>query len=106
MTFNPNETTITRLQRASDKGFWCTLALRFGQFWDFVDKRAIDKHMMAWATFAVTCYMMFWAMEYLWAHDTQTGTDLGLKIAAILLPWTPVQGKVIQWYFVARDGTT
>lgn len=92
-------------RRATDHGFWCTAALRFGQFWDFIDKRQIDKHAMAWASFGVTSYMIFWCMEFIWAHPERPGLEIGAIIAAMMLPWTPVQGAVIKWYFAARNGT-
>jgi hypothetical protein len=94
------------LRRNSDHGVWCTLAIRFGQFWDFIDNRDIDKHAMTWATFSVTCYMIYWCMEYVWVHPEKSGLDIAAVIAAIMLPWTPLQGAVIKWYFASRDGST
>lgn len=83
-------------------GFFCTLALRFSQLWDFIDKRDIDKHMMSWAVFGITCYMLYWSMEFVWSHPDKPGLEVGAIVAALMLPWTPVQAKVIQWYFDSR----
>ena len=89
-------------RRQADKGWLCWVALRFADAWDWVDDRDIDKHLMAWATFSATVYMLFWCMEYAWAHPEKPGLEIGLIIAALLTPWTPVQGAVIKWYFASR----
>lgn len=75
---------------------------KLSAFFDWFDNRDIDKHLMVWATFAVTCYLMYWVTEYVWAHSDKSGLDVGAVVAALLLPWTPVQAKVIDWYFKVR----
>ena len=90
------------LRRDTDKGFWCSAAIRFSQLWDFIDARDIDKHLMAWATFAATCYVGYWCTEFVWAHPDKPGLEVGAIVGALLLPWTPMQAKVIQWYFESR----
>lgn len=70
-------------------------------FWDFVDSRDIDKHVMAWAIFAITVHLMIWS-----AHFAQTSLRPGAEIAEILgaiwAPWNLVQAGVVAWYFRAR----
>jgi hypothetical protein len=89
-------------RRESDRGFWCVVARRFSDLWDFVDKRQIDTHLMAWAVFCATGYIVYWCMEFVWYHDKLSGLETAAIIGAILLPWTPLQAKVIDWYFKAR----
>lgn len=89
-------------KRVGDNGWLCRSALRAGQFWDFIDKRDIDKHAMSWAVFAVTCYIVFWILEFIWDHPARSGIDIGAVIAALMVPWSPVLAAVIKWYFDAR----
>lgn len=93
-------------RRRDDRGVLCWVAMRVSQAWDWIDKRDIDKHLMAWAVFYITYYMVFWCMEFIWAHPERPGLEVGLIVAAIMVPWTPVQAAAIKWYFEARtDGT-
>jgi len=71
-------------------------------FWNWIDARDIDKHAMSWAVFGITCYMLYWTMEFIWAHPEKPGLEIGAIIAALMVPWTPVQAAVIRWYFAAR----
>lgn len=89
-------------KRASDRGAWCWIAQRLSDIWNFIDARDIDKHAMAWAVFAVTCYQIFWVMEFVWDHPEKPGLEVGAIVAALMLPWTPVQAAVISWYFNSR----
>lgn len=81
----------------------CWIALRFAQFWDFVDKRDIDKHLMAWATFGMTFYMLDWTLDFIYSHPDKPGLDVGAIVAAYMVPWTPMQAAVIKWYFESRS---
>jgi len=76
---------------------------RLTQFWEWFDNRDIDKHLMSWAVFFVTCYLIYWTTEFVWAHHEKPGLDIGAIVAALMLPWTPVQAAVIAWYFRARS---
>jgi len=96
---------MSEQRRATDDGFLCALALRASQFWSFIDERDIDKHLMAWATFLMTCYIMQWVLTFVWLYPDKAGLETGLIIAAVLAPWTPVQAKVIQWYFESRNAS-
>lgn len=80
-----------------------TWAGRLSAFFDWFDDRDIDKHLMVWAVFGVTCYLLYWVMEFVWENAAKSGIEVGLIVAALLLPWTPVQAKVIDWYFKARQ---
>lgn len=96
----------TRGKRSGDKvGFaaiTCWTAARLSEFWDFVDKRQIDVHLMSWAVFALAGYTVYWSMEFVWTHPEKPGLEVGAIVAAINLPITPVLAKVVDWYFKAR----
>lgn len=94
---------MTEERRADDHGFWCTLALRFSQFWDFVDKRDLDKHAMSWATFYITWKIVEWATHFVANHPDKPGLEVAAILGAVMLPWTPVQAAVVNWYFKARQ---
>ena len=88
-------------RRADDKGVLCWIAARASQAWDFVDNRDIDKHLMAWAIMAGTMKLAFWTLQFAYMSP-RGGTDVAAIIAAIWLPWSAVQGAVVNWYFKAR----
>lgn len=90
-------------KRASDRGVLCWVALRMSQAWDFVDKRDIDKHVMAWMTFGLTFYLVDWTLDYIYAHPEKSGADLGFIVAAYMVPLNLMQAAVIKWYFDARS---
>lgn len=89
-------------RRAGDGGILCKVALRAGQFWDFIDQRDIDKHLIAWATFYITYFLLNWVLNFVWVYPDKPGLEVAAIVAAVLMPWTPVQGAVIKWYFAAR----
>lgn len=90
-------------KRAADRGAWCWFAQRFSEAWDFIDKRDIDKHVVAWIVLYVTVYLLDWTLDYIYAHPDKSGVDLGLVVAAYMVPWSAVQAAVIKWYFEARS---
>ncbi len=83
------------LRREEDRGW-------LARFWEFVDKRQIDVHLMAWAVFSLGSYVSFWAMEFVWAHPDKPGLEVAAIVGAIMLPITPMVAKVVDWYFKAR----
>lgn len=89
-------------QRATDKGFLCVVALRAGQFWDFIDKRNIDKHAVSLAILYGTVVVTRWAMVYAAAHADKAGIEVAAVIAAILAPYMALQAAGIGFYFRAR----
>lgn len=89
-------------RRASDGGILCWVALRAGQFWDFIDKRDVDKHVVTWWSFYVTGYLIDWSLEFVFKHPDKPGLEVAAIVTAIMLPWTPVQGAIVKWYFESR----
>lgn len=89
-------------RRASDKGPLCWLALRAGQFWDFVDKRDIDKHTVSVAIMYGTVKITGWAMLYADLANGKPGLEVAAILGAVLAPWMALQAAAIRWYFEAR----
>lgn len=91
-----------RVRRADDRGWWCWVAARAGDTWDFIDKRDIDKHIMSWATFWMTYYIVDWTLEFVFLHPDKSGLEVAAIVGAIMVPWSTMQGAVIKWYFASR----
>ncbi len=98
-------------ERADDGGWLCWTAQRLTQFWDWVDGRDIEKHMMAWAVFIATLsgtwYLVDWTLDYAYAHPERSGVELGLLVAAYMVPWNGVLtvfAFVVKWYFERPKG--
>ena len=79
----------------------CRIARVAGLFWDFVDKRDIDKHAMAWVIVAGTVKLTYWSVAFA-AASSRPGTDVAAIIAALWVPWSGVQAIVVHWYFDSR----
>lgn len=79
----------------------CRIAQYMSLFWDFVDKRDIEKHAMAWAIVLATIKFGFWTMDFA-RYSERPGMDIAAIIGAIWLPWSGVQAMVVRWYFTAR----
>lgn len=110
--------------RAGDNGFWCVVALRCSQAWDFIDKRDIDKH--ATAVIIITAYMVgtyhvvMWGARFAerWIFGAEamasaapkviSGTEVAMVIGAVLGPWTllgsVVISTIVNFYFKSRPG--
>lgn len=89
-------------RRASDLGPLCWLALRAGQFWDFIDKRDIDKHAVSVSIMLGTLKITTWAMLYAEKVDGKPGLEVAAVLGAVLAPWMALQAAAVKWYFEAR----
>lgn len=68
------------IDRAGDRGFWCAVARRFSDVWDFLDRRDIFEHALTiWTLYMVERYTV-WCMHFAESHPDMDG----LKMAAIL----------------------
>lgn len=94
---------MTENRRSTDNGFLCTLALRAGQFWDFVDKRDIDKHLISLAILVGTVIVTRWGMWFAENITGYTGTEVAMLIAAVLAPYMAMQAAALKFYFEARQ---
>ena len=88
--------------RATDRGFLCSLALRFSQAWDFIDKRDIDKHTVSIVIMYGTYELTRWAMRFA-EHGDRPGIEVAAIIGAVFGPYMLLQGAAIKWYFDARS---
>lgn len=98
--------TEPRGRRSEDKQgvarVLCWTARRLSEFWDFIDQRQIDVHLVCWAFLALTGYVVFWAMEYVWLHPDKPGLEVAAIVGAVTLPLTWIMPKIIEQYFKAR----
>lgn len=85
------------IQRESEKWFGPLTLM-----WDWFDKRDIDKHAMSWAVFYGTAWILWWATHFVQTHPDKPGLEVAAIIAAVMVPWTPLQAAVVNWYFRAR----
>lgn len=106
----------THTDRPGDKGFWCAVARRFSDVWDFIDDRDIDKHATAlsiitfflWGTVKLTQWGMHYADAWMEAAKVHAipGTEVALVLGAVLGPWSLLVGAVlsfvVSFYFKAR----
>lgn len=68
------------------------------RFWDWFDERDIDKHILSLAVMFSTIKLTFWAVVFASA-SAKTGAEIGMIIAAVLVPWTPLQAAALKWQF-------
>lgn len=105
------------VDRAGDKGFWCSVARRFSDLWDFIDARDIDKHATALGVILFfmwgTVKLSMWGMQYAdrWmdaakAGHAIAGAEVALVLTPLFAPWSLLTGIVlsfvINFYFKAR----
>ncbi len=89
-------------RRREDGGPLCWLALRAGQFWDFVDKRDIDKHAVSLCILYGTVRVLEWAMAFTAAHPDKPGLEIAAIVGAVSAPYMALQAAAIRFYFDAR----
>lgn len=78
----------------------CALAW-LTRLWDWIDKRDIDKHAVAWAFLIGTGKVTAWA-TYFAEYSQRPGLETAAVIAAATAPFMAVQAVVIKWYFDSR----
>lgn len=92
-------------RRAEDLRGWravtCWLARRASEFWDWVDKRDLDKHAVSLAVLYGTVKITAWAMQYATKAD-RPGLEVAAIIAAVSAPYMALQAAAIAFYFKAR----
>jgi hypothetical protein len=75
------------------------------RWWDFIDKRDIDKHMVTLAILWGTVKLTEWAMAFAAAHPDKPGLELAAIIAAVTGPYMGLQAAAIKFYFDSRPST-
>ena len=68
------------------------------RFWDWFDARDIDKHILSAAVMISTFKITAWAISFA-TTCTKPGAEIGIIIAAVLVPWTPLQAAALKWQF-------
>ena len=91
-------------RRAEDKGFWCRMARRATETWDFIDKRDIEKYVLIVWIFWFTSSILFDLIAFAEKHMDKSGMELAAVIGAITLPWSGVVAGAVKWFFDARTG--
>lgn len=93
-----------RQRRGEDKGALCWIAMRASQGWDWIDKRAIDKHLVSLAILYGTWIVTDWAMGFAAATSIaeRPGLESAALIAAVTAPYMALQAAAIAFYFKAR----
>lgn len=81
------------------------MALRASDLWDFIDRRDIDKHAISVAVLFGTVKVTQWAMGFVENHPDVDPLHAAAVIAAVLGPYTALQGAAIKWYFDARPSS-
>lgn len=90
-----------QFRRATDNGWLCMVAMRASQFWDWIDKRSIDKHAVSLGIMVGTIIITSWGMRYA-ETSTRPGLEVAAIIAAVLAPYMALQGAAIGFYFTQR----
>lgn len=89
-------------RRRGDDGILCLIALRASQFWDFIDKRDIDKHAVSLAILFGTVKVTTWGMHFAEQFSWRPGVELAAIIAAVLAPYMALQAAALGFYFKSR----
>lgn len=77
------------------------MALRAGQFWDFIDRRQIDAHVVNAITLFGTIKITSWAMNFA-EHADRPGIEVAAILGAVGLPWAGLQAAMVKFVFDAR----
>lgn len=92
-------------RRREDKGWVAIVGAHASQLWDWIDKRQIDAYVVSVIILYGTVEIMRWAMLYADAHHVKSGLEIAAIIAAVVMPYTALQGAAIKFLFEARKGT-
>lgn len=73
------------------------------RFWNWVDDRDIDKHVLSVLILLGTKVVTDWAMLYASMHADRPGLDVAAVIAAVTAPYMALQAAAIKFHFNARS---
>tara|TARA_R110000868_G_scaffold411755_1_gene708947 strand:- start:45661 stop:45969 length:309 start_codon:yes stop_codon:yes gene_type:complete len=99
----PKSKVYRRRESDSVRSVLCWFAARASEFWDFIDKRQIDKHLVSLGVFIGTVIVTRWAMGYAGSHADKSGIEVAAIIAAVNVPYMALQTAAISFYFRARE---
>lgn len=71
-------------------------------FWDWVDTRVVVRRILTLGTFAMTVWVIQWAMIFAY-FTTRTGAEVAMIIGAVMVPLTALQGYLFSAYSKGRE---
>jgi hypothetical protein len=78
--------------------------MTLARFWDWIDKRGVDKHLVSIAILWGTVKVTEWAMAYASLHnDPANGVGVAAIIGAVSGPYMALQAAAIKFYFESRS---
>lgn len=89
--------TVEEPRRRNEDSGWLT------RWWDWIDKRDIDKHGVSIAILWGTVKVTEWAMKYASIETDKSGIEVAAVIAAVAAPYMALQAAAISFYFKARS---
>lgn len=89
-------------RRAEDQGWLCITARRAADFWDWVDRRQLDAHVISAIILYGSIVITEWAMQFA-KHGDRPGIEIAAIIGAVVGPWSVLQGAAIKFHFEARQ---
>lgn len=72
------------------------------RWWDWIDKRDVDKHTVVLIVLYGTKILTDWAMLYAATHAEKSGLEVAAVIAAVTTPYMALQTACIKFYFDSR----
>lgn len=70
-------------------------------FWRVIDERMLIRRLMTLGTFAMTMWVIWWAMEFA-ESSTRSGSDVAMIIGAIMVPLNTLMGYLFAAYNQGR----
>ena len=77
-----------------------------GAFWDWFDRRDIDKHIVSIIILSMTWKLVAWFMHYAELNTGKSGVEVAAVLGAIGVPYMALQAAAINFYFKSRPTTT
>ena len=74
-------------------------------FWRVIDERMLIRRLMTLGTFAMTMWVIWWAMEFA-STSPRNGSDVAMIIGAIMVPVNALQGYLFGAYAKGREAET
>ena len=92
------------LHRRVEDQSWYNAAL--ARFWHWIDHRNIDLHSILAFTLWLTWRVVHWAMGFADSHPDMDGIHMAAILAAVLTPWSAMQGAMFAFYANARKSAS
>lgn len=83
------------LRRETDKSLWA-------RFWEWIDKRRVDMHVVLAVSLWLTIDVVQWSMDFADMHPEMEADKMYKVIAAVLGPWAFLQGAMFKFYADSR----